>query len=171
MSITVAGESGVLEILVENMGRINYGAEMFDTKGITKGVYLDYQSLFNWEHFPLPLETLAPLAAVKPQEQPGISSPASAGDEMPAFYRFTFALEETGDTFIDMSGWTKGVIFVNDANIGRYWNIGPQKRFYIPAPLLHRGENTIIVFELHGTQQQRIYLSAEPDLGEPAEEQ
>lgn len=174
MSITVTGESGVLEIFVENMGRINYGAQMFDTKGITKGVYLDYQSLFNWEHFPLPLETLAPLAAVKPHEQPqhtAAAPVASACDEMPAFYRFTFTLEATGDTFIDMSGWTKGVIFVNDTNIGRYWNIGPQKRFYIPAPLLHRGENTIIVFELHGTQQQRIYLSAEPDLGEPAEEQ
>ena len=65
-----------------------------------------------------------------------------------------------------MSGWTKGVIFVNDVNIGRYWSIGPQKRLYIPAPLLRTGENIIIVFELHGTQTQRIYLSAEPDLGE-----
>ena len=64
-----------------------------------------------------------------------------------------------------MSGWTKGSVFVNDFNIGRYWNIGPQKRLYIPAPLLRKGLNSIIVFELHGTAQKTVYLSAEPDLG------
>lgn len=163
--ITVPGESGVLEILVENMGRINYGAEMFDAKGIVKGVYLDYQSLFNWEHFPLPLTNLERLIALE-LHVPDMSTVRGC-DNTPAFYRFTVILDKTGDTFIDMTGWTKGVIFVNDVNIGRYWNIGPQKRLYIPAPLLHTGENSITVFELHRTQQQSIYLSAEPDLGEP----
>lgn len=163
--ITVSGESGVLEILVENMGRINYGAEMFDAKGIVKGVYLDYQRLFNWEHFPLPLTNLERLTTLAPHI-PDMSTVRGC-DNTPAFYRFTVTLDKTGDTFIDMTGWTKGVIFVNDVNIGRYWNIGPQKRLYIPAPLLHTGENNITVFELHGTQQQSIYLSAEPDLGEP----
>ena len=86
-------------------------------------------------------------------------------DGIPAFYQFTFNLEKTGDTFINMQGWTKGIVFVNDFNIGRYWNVGPQKRLYIPAPLLRQGNNTITVFELHGTAQQSINLSTDPDLG------
>ena len=139
------------------MGRINYGSELFDAKGITKGVYLDYQCLFNWEIFPLPLHTLEPLSRIK-------DAPICS-DGCPAFYRFSVNLAQTGDTFIDMSGWTKGSVFVNDFNIGRYWNIGPQKRLYIPAPLLRKGLNSIIVFELHGTAQKTVYLSAEPDLG------
>lgn len=181
-AITIPAESGILEILVENMGRINYGAEMFDAKGITQGVYIDYQRQFNWEQFPLPLTSLAQLTTLTPLTFTGAADTArtsatteqayadraeeAVSDGIPAFYQFSFTLKKTGDTFIDMSGWTKGVIFVNDVNIGRYWSIGPQKRLYIPAPLLRTGENIIIVFELHGTQTQRIYLSAEPDLGE-----
>lgn len=155
--LTVPAESGVLEILVENMGRINYGSELFDAKGITKGVYLDYQCLFDWKIFPLPLHTLKPL--------PFAEETTVCSDGCPVFYRFNFSLEQTGDTFIDMSGWTKGSVFANDFNIGRYWNIGPQKRLYIPAPLLRKGSNSIIVFELHGTAQRTVYLSAEPNLG------
>ena len=156
--ITIPAESGMLEILVENMGRINYGSEMFDTKGITQGVYLDYQCLFGWEMFSLPLDTLQPLSFTD-------TSQLNEPDGIPAFYQFTFNLEKTGDTFINMQGWTKGIVFVNDFNIGRYWNVGPQKRLYIPAPLLRQGNNTITVFELHGTAQQSINLSADPDLG------
>ena len=175
--ITIPAESGMLEILVENMGRINYGSEMFDAKGITQGVYLDYQCVFDWHVFPLPLETLQPLTVpfsripqsneppTKPTGTGNTSDTSSHTADSPAFYRFTFTLEQTGDTFIDMHGWTKGIVFVNDFNIGRYWHIGPQKRLYIPAPLLRRGENTITVFELHGTAQQTVYLSAAPDLG------
>lgn len=83
----------------------------------------------------------------------------------PAFYRFLFQAEETGDTFLDFEGWGKGCAFVNGFNIGRFWVIGPQKRLYIPGPLLKKGENEIILFETEGKAPGIISLKDTPDLG------
>ena len=55
--------------------------------------------------------------------------------------------DEIVDTFINMEDWTKGVVWVNGINLGRYWNIGPQVTLYLPAPFLNPGTNEIIVFE------------------------
>jgi beta-galactosidase GanA len=65
------------------------------------------------------------------------------------FFRGGFELQETGDTYLDMTGWKKGVVWVNGHNLGRYWDIGPQKRLYCPAPFLKRGKNEVIVFDMH----------------------
>ena len=67
----------------------------------------------------------------------------------PAYYRFTLNVdaENLQDTFLNMEDWTKGVVWVNGVNLGRYWNIGPQVTLYLPAPFLHAGDNEIIVFE------------------------
>lgn len=65
----------------------------------------------------------------------------------PAFYKFEFEADKIADTFLNMENFTKGFAIVNGKNIGRYWNIGPQKKLYIPAPFLKEGKNTIIVFE------------------------
>lgn len=83
----------------------------------------------------------------------------------PAFYRFSFHAEETADTFLDFGGWGKGCAFVNGFNIGRFWEIGPQKRLYIPGPLLKQGENEIILFETEGKAAGTIDLKDTPDLG------
>ena len=83
----------------------------------------------------------------------------------PAFYRFCFEVEETGDTFLDFAGWGKGCAFLNGFNLGRFWEIGPQKRLYIPAPLLRRGRNEIILFETEGKAAGSIMLKDEPDIG------
>jgi beta-galactosidase GanA len=64
------------------------------------------------------------------------------------FFRGTFRLDEPADTYIDMSGYRKGVVWVNGHNLGRYWDIGPQQRLYCPAPWLKVGENVIMVFDL-----------------------
>lgn len=58
----------------------------------------------------------------------------------------TFSLKKTGDTFIDMRGWGKGIVFVNGINLGRYWEIGPQQTLYLPGCWLRKGENRIVVF-------------------------
>ena len=83
----------------------------------------------------------------------------------PGFYEFTFDAEETGDTFLDFEGWGKGCAFINGFNLGRFWEIGPQKRLYIPAPLLKKGENPILIFETEGKAPGTIELCDEPDLG------
>ena len=143
-----------LDILVENMGRVNYGPALHDRKGITEGVMLGQQHLFHWIIHPLTLDDLSKLQ-YKPLG-------ASAG---PAFYRIPFAVSTVADTFLSLEGWTKGVCWINGFNIGRSWNRGPQKTLYVPAPLLREGENELIVFELHGSESFAVEFREQPDLG------
>ncbi len=132
----------VLDILVEGMGHINFAQEMIDPKGITQRVALSGMTLMNWDVFLLPLS-----------EQWLVSIPAGPADDRPGtFFRGTFRLDTPADTFIDMTGYRKGVVWVNGHNIGRYWDIGPQKRLYCPAPWLKAGENVVVVFDQHRLQ-------------------
>jgi beta-galactosidase GanA len=129
-----------LDILVEGMGRINFAEFMIDRKGITERVSLNGMTLMNWEIFSLPfdgnyLEALN-FSSANPT-QPG------------AFFKGEFELALTGDTYLDLSQWQKGVVWVNGHNLGRYWEIGPQKQLYCPAPWLKKGKNEIIIFDLH----------------------
>ena len=133
----------LLEILVEGMGRINYGPDLIDRKGITDRVTLGGMTLMNWEVVCLPMDE-AYLKGLKFAPQP-IVLPA-------AFFRGFIDLADIGDTYLDMSGWTKGVVWVNGQNLGRYWDIGPQKRLFCPASFLKKGRNEILVFELHRTE-------------------
>lgn len=152
--LDIPAEGALLDILVENLGRINYGSELGDMKGITKGVKLDYQFLFGWKMYGLPLDNIESL-----KFKPGISGAA------PAFYRGKFNADRVADTFIKLKGWTKGVVFINRFNLGRYWSIGPQRTLYIPAPLLKAGENEIVVFELYRMDKPIIELLDNAELG------
>ena len=129
----------VLDILVEGMGHINFAQEMIDRKGITDRVTLSGMTLMNWEVFLLSLE------------DGWVSSlPAGPIDPRPGwFFRGTFRLSTPADTFIDMTGYKKGIVWVNGHNLGRYWEIGPQTRLYCPAPWLKAGENVVMVLDLH----------------------
>lgn len=83
-----------------------------------------------------------------------IASLSSDGNELSkpgVFFRGTFSLEKRADTFIDMTNFVKGFVWINGHNLGRYWETGPQTRLYCPAPWLREGENEIIVFDLHKT--------------------
>ncbi len=144
-----------MDILVENMGRVNFGIRLEDQrKGIDGGVAVNGHFHMGWRQYPLPLDNVDRLDFSKGWQE-----------GLPGFYRFTFRVEEAGDTFLDFTGWGKGCAFVNGANIGRFWEIGPQRRLYLPAPLLRIGENEIILFETEGKTGGGIYLRDEPDLG------
>ncbi|NLR80758.1 glycoside hydrolase family 35 protein [Chitinophaga eiseniae] len=130
----------VLEILVEGMGRINFADAIIDRKGITDRVVLNGMTLMNWEVYGLPMTE-----KYVQELTPSAGNAARPGQ----FYKATFQLDKTGDTYIDMSNYKKGLVWVNGHNLGRYWEIGPQKRLYCPAPWLKKGENTIVVFDLH----------------------
>lgn len=145
ITFAVPPEGIELTLLVENMGRVNYGPYMKDRKGITEGVRFGRQFLSEWTTHPLPLRDLSGLEYA-PGEQP----------KGPAFYRGSFEVDGPADTFIRLEGWTKGVVFVNGFNLGRYWNIGPQKTLYVPAPLLREGSNEIVVFELYGCDAPQV---------------
>jgi len=139
---STGSEHPLLEIFTEAMGRINFAHAMIDRKGITDRVTLNGMTLMNWEvrGFPMSdgyVESLEPAKGEMPK--PGV------------FFRGTLKLDQTADTFIDMTNFVKGFVWINGHNLGRYWEIGPQTRLYCPASWLKPGENEIIVFDLHKT--------------------
>ncbi len=148
-------KDSVIDILVENMGRVNFGPRMEEQrKGIDGCVQINGHIHHNWKMYPLPLENIE-----------SVDFSGNYKEGTPAFYRFHFETLEPSDTFLDFAGWGKGCVFVNGKNIGRFWEIGPQKRLYIPAPFLKKGENEIIIFETDGKVAEEIKLCDEPDLG------
>jgi beta-galactosidase len=131
-----------LEILVEGMGRINFGQHLIDRKGITDRVTLNGMTLMNWDVYSLPFDETF-VEKLKPDNnnlKPGV------------FFKGRFELSDPADTFIDLSNYQKGIVWVNGHNLGRYWNIGPQLRLYCPSPWLKVGTNEILVFDLHQTE-------------------
>jgi beta-galactosidase len=143
-----SSERPVLEIFVEAMGRINFAQAMIDRKGITDRVTLNGMTLMNWKIYGFPMDDLF-VSGLK----------ESAGDRTKSgiFFKGTFKLDQTADTFIDMTSFVKGFVWVNGRNLGRYWEIGPQTRLYCPASWLKKGENEIIVFDLHKTTPAPVY--------------
>jgi beta-galactosidase len=127
-----------LDILVENLGRVNFNKALREErKGITTSVTLAGRELTAWDVFPLPMSSM-----------PMTKRQTVTGADGPAFYRGSFTLSTTGDTFLDTRGWGKGTVVVNGHHLGRFWAIGPQQTLYIPGPWLRKGSNDIVVFTL-----------------------
>ena len=150
------GEQRQLDILVENMGRINYGPKMRDQKG-TVGMRFGTQLHFGWDMYALPMTDLSRLEYKK-----------TDGEKIdgPVFLRGNLEINGTPkDTFLRLDGFEKGFVTVNGFNLGRYWKVGPTKTLYVPAPILREGKNEIVVFESDGTSTTTIEFFAEPDLG------
>ena len=142
--------NATLQILVENMGRINYGSEIVhNTKGIISPITIAGQPISgNWEMYQLPMSEVPDFTKLGNNNVfKNGSSQANRLKDCPVLYEGTFTLDETGDTFIDMEAWGKGIIFINGHNIGRYWKVGPQQTLYIPGVWLKKGENKIVIFE------------------------
>ncbi len=153
VTLEVAAAPARLDIIVENGGRINYGKEILDNrKGITGQVTWGDETLTGWEMFPLPLSTLPAGNAGGPKE---------GG---PAFYRGTFRLDRTGDTYLDLRGWEKGAVWVNGHPLGRYWYIGPQQTLYLPGAWLRSGVNEIALLELESHTSHMVAGLREPVL-------
>ncbi len=147
-----------LDILVDSFGHVTYGHGMGDRKGITKKVELETpggtNELTGWRVFNLPMDG---------EEMARLNFRQAASDR-PAFYRGHFSLDRTGDTFLDMSAWSKGMVWINGHNLGRYWEIGPQQTLYCPAPWLKTGQNEIIVFEFNAVRHGPITGLSKPIL-------
>ena len=131
--------NGTLELLVENMGRINYGAAIeHNTKGIIEPVVLNGAAVTGgWAMYKLPFDQVPDLARYPPKNQPG----------HPTLYTATFEVPLPADTFLDMRGWGKGIVFVNGHHLGRYWQAGPQQTLYLPGCWLRKGQNKLVVLE------------------------
>jgi beta-galactosidase len=153
-------EGAVLDILVEAMGRRNFGAGVLDYKGITEKVEIISEQgvteLKNWEVYSLPVD----YAFAKNKNYRKIDGTVA----VPAYYRAVFRLDKTGDTFLDMTNWKKGMVYVNGHNIGRFWEIGPQQTLYLPGCRLTNGENEIIIFDIAGTENPSVEGLRQPIL-------
>jgi beta-galactosidase len=147
-----------LDLLIDTFGHVNYGAYLHDRKGITEKVELvaggKSAELTGWEVFAVPFD-VQDLSRLK--FKPGTT-------DLPAFYRATFDLPRAGDTFLDLSTWGKGCVWINNHNLGRFWNIGPHQTLYCPGPWLKQGHNEVVVFELNGADQHVVSGLAEPIL-------
>jgi beta-galactosidase len=153
------GEQVKMDILVENMGRINYGPEMSDRKGMV-GIRFGQQNHYGWEMYPLTMEP-------EQLEKIPFRPKTGAGVEKSSFLRGTLTVGGAPkDTFIRLDGFHHGFVAVNGFNLGRYYNdAGPQKTLYCPAPMLREGENEIIVFEMDSCDRNEIVFTDTPDLG------
>ena len=154
VKVSLPQNDNQIDVLIENMGRVNYGHKLFaDTqrKGIRTGVMADLHFITNWQHYCLPLENCKKVDYSK-EWQPN----------QPSFYRYEFNLSEVRDCFIDLSKFGKGIVFVNQTNIGRFWEVGPTLSLYVPGDLLNEGTNEIVIFETEGTFQPQIQLIKEP---------
>jgi len=155
----------VLDILVEAMGRVNFGVEVHDRKGIHGPVTLaaaghEPVPLRGWQVFKLPLD--AGMLGHLKYEAAGANAAATG----PAFWRATVRVARPGDCFLDMRPWGKGFVWVNGHNLGRYWNIGPQQTMYVPGPWLHAGDNEIVVLDLLGPEKPEVAALDQPILNE-----
>lgn len=167
LDIPACAEGAQLDILVEAMGRINFGRAIKDFKGITEKVELKNggrtTELKGWKVYNLEDRyewykglKFEPLKSVKDAQ----------GQRVPGCYRATFHVEKPGDTFLNFETWGKGLVYVNGYGIGRIWEIGPQQTLYVPGCWLKEGENEILVFDIIGPKEARTEGLEEPILNQ-----
>ena len=141
-----------LDILVEAMGRVNFDKSIHDRKGITEKVELvsgnQAKELKNWTVYNFPVD----YSFIKDKKY----NDTKILPAMPAYYKSTFKLDKVGDTFLDMSTWGKGMVWVNGHAMGRFWEIGPQQTLFMPGCWLKEGENEILVLDLKGPAKASI---------------
>ena len=150
-----------LDILVEPMGRINFGAEMLDPKGLLAPVKLDGTELKDWRIFNLPLDEKM-VGGLKFQSR----KQKAESENQPTFWRGEFTLEKAGDTFLDLHNWGKGVVWVNGHCLARFWNIGPSQTAYAPGCWLRAGKNKIVILDYVGPEKPEIAGLEKPVLSE-----
>ena len=156
-----------LDILVEAMGRINFGRAIKDFKGITKNVGLTINmngypfvcDLKNWEVFNIE-DTYEFYKGMK--FEPIRSLKDEQGQRIPGCYRATFNVKKPSDTFLNFETWGKGLVYVNGYALGRIWEIGPQQTLYVPGCWLKKGENEILVFDIVGPKEAKSEGLREP---------
>ena len=166
-------QGATLTILIEAMGRINFGRAVKDFKGITESVTIDTEinghdvsyHLKNWVIVPIPDSyQTAQYAFDKLDETNRCFSPINFSSPSIGYYRDYFDLKKVGDTFLNLEQWGKGQVYVNGHALGRFWRIGPQQTLYLPGCWLKKGRNEIIVMDIVGPKAPVIWGQDQPEL-------
>ena len=163
-------KGSLMTVVVEGMGRINFGRAIKDFKGLTGDVTLHATvdgdevtwNLRDWTMQTVPDgydDALRALTA-----KPLLASTVGVGREGAGYYRGYFNLKKTGDTFINMETWGKGQVYVNGHAVGRFWSIGPQQTLYVPGCWLKKGKNEVIVLDVVGPREAKLWGQSKPEL-------
>ena len=153
-----------LKILIEAMGRINFGRAIKDYKGITESVTLStdkdgHELIWNlkrWDIFTIPDSYAAAKKALDTAKRDSLTKMVFKGS---GYYRGYFNLKRVGDTFLNMENWGKGQVYVNGHAIGRFWSIGPQQTLYVPGCWLKKGKNEVVVLDVVGPSAKAFYFT------------
>ena len=193
LTIPAVKKGAELIIIVEGMGRINFGRAIKDFKGIIGNVTLttetdDVEMVLtprNWANVAIPddYETAKKVLDMVKGVNDRVASgevkgcvPALAltqgyegskklGDLLkPGYHRGYFNLKKVGDTFLNFETWGKGQVWVNGHAMGRFWSIGPQQTLYVPGCWLKKGQNEVIVLDIVGPRETVVWGQAEPEL-------
>ncbi|KAM8852959.1 beta-galactosidase-1-like protein 2 isoform 2-T4 [Synchiropus picturatus] len=167
LPIPDAKEERALRLLVENWGRVNFGETLDEQrKGLVGDLELNKRPLrdfviYSLEMKPDFIHRLVASGQWRQMQQQQQQPPPS----YPSFFLGRLHVDETPqDTFIKLPGWSKGVVFINGRNLGRYWSVGPQQTLYLPAPWLHSGDNQVMVLEEQESDG-KIQFTSSPDYG------
>lgn len=147
VDLPARSKPATLEILLYTIARVNFGVEIHDRKGLHGPVRFNGKLLENWEIRAIDFDADAVL--------PPLTWKAGRAQGA-AFWRGSFDVTQNGDTFLDMSGWGQGIVWVNGRCLGRYWSIGPTQTMYLPGPWIKQGRNEVVVLDLTGPRSARI---------------
>ena len=161
----------VLNILVEAMGRINFGRAIKDFKGITSDVQLQteqdgHEMTYTLKHWVIrtmadDYEAIKTAMASNRKEVKDNEAIVSDG----GYFKGEFTLKKVGDTFLNFEAFGKGQVWVNGHAMGRIWHIGPQQTLYVPGCWLKKGKNEVIVLDIVGSKAEPIVFGqTEPEL-------
>lgn len=159
------GKTRKLQILVEAMGRINSSSGMEDRKGLNGPVKLDRSVVNGWTARLIPLDPDFQYFDMGDLMKFEDAYPYDSNPDSPNIFAGVLEVgdKSPADTWLDMSGWTKGIVWVNGHNLGRFWSIGPQQTLYVPGCWLRRGRNDILVLDFFGPRNgQRVDFVDKP---------
>ena len=158
-----------MKILIEAMGRINFGRAIKDFKGITESVTIMADidgndvtwNLKRWTILTIPDDYSTAAKALASAREPAGRSLSSG---KAGYYRGYFKLSKRGDTFLNLSNFGKGQVYVNGYSIGRFWDIGPQQTLYVPGCWLKRGLNEVVILDVIGPDKTTLWAQDKPEL-------
>lgn len=158
-TITLPRGEGVLELLVEDQGRVNYGPRIGEPKGLIGPATFDGVAVTGWTASAVPLDAFASGSSLQlaPEE-----APLTAGAHV---FEANVSLDEPGDLALSTDGWGKGLVWVNGFCLGRYWRSGPQRTLFVPAPATRAGENLVTVLEFEALRERTVRFLGDLDLG------
>ncbi|KAM7419335.1 hypothetical protein PAMA_016449 [Pampus argenteus] len=158
ITVNVTGKAGIqVDLLVENMGRINYGKDINDFKGLVSNLTLGEDVLSGWTMYSLSIDEVVSQGLLGVTKPASTDPPQPAALSPPAFYGGSFVIPDgipdlPQDTYIQLPKWRKGQVWINGFNLGRYWPTrGPQVTLFVPASILSTAApNNVTVLELEG---------------------